>query len=124
MSTIEKVVTIATVREAIGTKIAASGPDVFEAVAQKLANDELDKRIALVLQYYTEIDNADKELRKLKEDLWNGTGFSGFTKDTFEKREKINVRRTKVEKAIHDALNNNDFAALKNLGDNKDVPKT
>jgi hypothetical protein len=114
---------IYTVKEAVATKIASSGEKVFEAVAECMAQEEIGKRIALVLQHYTELDNIEKELKKLKQDLWDGQGYNGYMKETFDKRVKLETRKAKVIDAIDRAIDMNDFAKLKELGENKDVSK-
>ena len=90
-------------REAVHAKIQELNPTIADLVAAKIAEETIQKRVAL-----TEIDNKEKELRKIKPDVKtvteDGVESGVYSKSAYEDRKKVKERIEKLTKLVEAAL--------------------
>jgi hypothetical protein len=95
-------------REAVHAKIQELNPTIADLVAIKIAEETIQKRVALIVSVLTEIDNKEKELRKLKPDIKtvteDGVEDAKYSKTAYEDRKKIKERIEKLIKLVEAAL--------------------
>ena len=95
-------------REAVHAKIQELNPTIADLVAAKIAEETIQKRIALIVSALTEIDNKEKSLRKLKPDVKtvteDGVETGVYSKTAYEDRKKLKERIEKLKHLIEAAL--------------------
>ena len=95
-------------KEAVHAKIKELNPTIADLVVAKLAEETIQKRVALVCSVMTELDNLEKELRKLKPDVKtfseDGIEDAKYSKDAFEKKKKTTERHDRLKKLLEAAL--------------------
>lgn len=97
-------------RTAVHEKIKESNSEIAERAAAILADDVVTKRVGLVTQAYTVIDEAEKELNKIRPDIVHyapegGLETKHFSKDQWEKKKKAEEKIAKLKKSLEMALN-------------------
>jgi len=103
------------------TKVAASAQKVVDGVVEKLTQAEVEKRQNTVIKALDMIQEADKEIKKIKPDqesfdednkLVNAT----YSKDVAKKLKEIKDKKAKLDEAINLALGDKaDFSKLNGL---------
>jgi hypothetical protein len=119
------------IRDRVTENLASSGPRVQQIIVDKLASEEVDKRVVLLQRAMTEIEKARGELKSIKPDFitYNEDRTpkdASWSKGTLDKRDKAQQRVAKLEKAFTDAAENSNFDELKKLlggGGNEPKPK-
>jgi hypothetical protein len=106
-------------KEAIADKIKNSTPHILDKVVEKVANETIEKRINHLHQAYTECDNIERELRKIKPDVKNysvedGKEHLSFSDNVWQEKKKKEERLAKLKKCIEEALN--DHTKFNELG--------
>lgn len=112
------------INEAVALRIAAIGNDVKEKVIEFEVNRKIALYVQMIIDRLTEIDNINKELKKIKPDniSYDEDGnftSNSFSKQLYEKRVNLENRIKKVASAITTALEEDNFDPIKNLGDSK-----
>jgi hypothetical protein len=102
--------TVVTIREAVASKLAESGPQVNQTVIDLLAGKEIERRTTAILSGLSEKDRIEKDIRKIKPDnvAFNEKGEqvrAEYTKAKYEELKKANEKLDKVTKATEAALN-------------------
>jgi hypothetical protein len=95
-------------RDAVHAKIQELNPTIADLVASKIAEETIQKRVALIVSVLTEIDNKEKELRKIKPDVKtvteDGVESGVYSKSAYEDRKKLKERIEKLTKLVEAAL--------------------
>lgn len=109
----------ASILEQVADKLKNSGSDVASGVVDTLVNEEVEKRKGLVLKAIGVLENKEKELKKIKPDLvaLDGEGKTvseNWSKGQLDKRNKLQQSIDKLNKALNNALENNDYEQLQN----------
>lgn len=104
------------------TPLPDGSPSVlFSRVVDALAEETVAKRVQQVTSAYTEWLKQDKEIKRVKPDVvsYNADGTvkdEAWTKAGLDAKKKITDRIAKIEKAITNALEKNDWQAMNDLG--------
>jgi hypothetical protein len=110
-----------TIREEVAESLNTSNVVVKETIVTQLVKIEIDKRVTAVSSALTSLDSSNKELSKLnKPDLqtFDSEGkvlSESFSKDRVETRKKLKEQIAKIDLAIKEALENNNFEKVFNL---------
>jgi hypothetical protein len=117
------------VKELVAERLANSGDAVKELVIEKLVDDELEKRKQLVLKGVDAVDNARKDLSKIKPDQTSfdvegqPVGTPAYSRGKLDELNKAKQKLAKLEGALNKALENNDYQELEKVlsqgGENK-----
>jgi hypothetical protein len=113
-----------TINEQVAERIKGISPQVEETVVNLLVDKEVNRRVELITQGLTRLEEFDRESRKLSKpdvETFDGDGnvaSSGFSKDRTEARKKLTERTEKMTKAIDKALGG-DIGDLANLVNQK-----
>ncbi len=107
---------IKSLNESVAEKIGGSNPKVVETVVEKLADVEIQKRIAAVVSAIDHGNKLRRELNKIKPDntTYNADGSvqaESWTKATLENKKKLIEKAAKLEKAIELALSPGEIPA-------------
>lgn len=114
-----------TIKEVVAERIANLGPAVQEGVVTVLVEQVKDKRIKAILTVQNLIEEANKELKKIKPEQTFGpdhkVASEYFSKANMESRKKIEEKIAKLEGALKLALDpaSPNFEKLFNLAGNK-----
>jgi chaperonin cofactor prefoldin len=104
----------------VRTKIEGSTDAVFNRVVDRLAEDEIKKREDLLVQGLAKLDEADKEVKKIKPDQGSYDadgkliGEATFSKAKADELKKAREKLEKISNALEKAFNG-DFQKLKEL---------
>jgi hypothetical protein len=95
-------------REAVHTKIKELNPAIADLVVERLAQETIEKRVALVCSVMTEMDNLEKTIKRIKPNVKtyndDGTERAEYSKDEWENKKKITERFEKLKKLLEAAL--------------------
>ena len=117
---------MASLKEAVAEKIAASGPVVFERVVTALSEQVIQKRATAIQTALNLKEEKEKELKKIKP-VQTFNADSTVASETFSKadndnRKKLTEAITKIDKALNEALDpekpnyDNLFKVVQNKG--------
>lgn len=107
----------ASIRAKVAEGLKNSGEAVAQGVADQLVEKELNRRKDLISKALVKLDDLEKEQKKFKPDN-NIYGEDesivqeGWKKETLDARKKNQAKIDKLNKAIDDALNNNNYKGL------------
>jgi len=108
-----------TIQEAVAEQISNSGAKVAEIVIDKMAQIEIDKRVATIQKAILKQDELTKDLKKIdKEDFVTyaaGNQVSVMSKERFEQIKKLKEKIQKLVAATNAALNDNTHEAYTKL---------
>ena len=116
---------MATLKEQIAERVASLGPAVQEGVVATLVDEVKDKRVKAVLTVLNLLEEAQKELKKIKpEQSFDAEGKVAsefYTKANNDSRKKTTEKIAKMEAALGLALGENPnfeklFAVAQNKG--------
>jgi len=117
---------MATIKEQVAEKIAGLGPAVQDAVVNVLVEQVKTKRVQAILSVQNLIEEAQKELKKIKPDQQsfgadNKLVSETYSKSSMEKKKQLEEKITKLEAALALALDpaSPNFEKLFNLANNK-----
>lgn len=112
-------------KTAVAETLAASGPDVFNAVKEHLVKEEIAKRTELVLKGLAKKDELEREAKKIKPDPKTATYDAdgkvvtpaSYTEDQVKTIKANREQLNKLEKALELALNavKPDFSKLREI---------
>lgn len=107
--------------ESFKAKVAASGPSVIDGVVATLTKAEVEKRQNTVIKALELIQEADKEIKKIKPDQESFDENEKlvaalYSKDQAKKLKEAKDKKAKLDEAINLALSDKpDFTKLNNL---------
>jgi len=112
---------VKTLQQAVAERIAGSGDAVLERVAEHFADETIKKRVDQVKQAMTQLDNLERDLRKIKADqvAYDESGkvvHTLYSREKLEERKKLTQRIEKVQRAIDKALTKGDYGDIGGLG--------
>jgi hypothetical protein len=103
-------------KEQVHAKISGSNSVIAACAVEAIAQKVIDKRITLVVSAYTEIDNLEKELRRVKPDQTQytpqGEMYVSYSKEMWEKKDKLEGKIHKIQKLLDAALGDQKFNEL------------
>lgn len=109
------------IKEAVAEKLASNGNTVREAVVELLAEEETQKRVTAAVsavKKLTDIQKEQKKINKADVETFNADGSvasSQYTKGRLDEIKKLNEQISKVEAALTEAFDNNNFQKLFDL---------
>lgn len=104
-----------TVKQLVTDRLGGVGPTVREKVVDLMVDQEIDRRVKAVSALVTKLDEINTNLKKIDRadvETFNQDGTvatSSFTKARLEEIKKAKEQATKIEKALDQAFENNDF---------------
>jgi len=112
------------IKEQVAERLAALGPAVQEGVVAVLVEQVKDKRVKAILTVQNLIEEANKDLKKIKPEQTFGPDHKVvseyFSKASMEARKKIEEKISKMEAALALALGDTpNFDKLFNLASSK-----
>jgi hypothetical protein len=109
------------VKETVVNRLARTGLAVRDAVIDILVKEETEKRVVAATKAVNKLSELEKELKKLSKpdvETFNvdmSPATSSFSKSRVEEIKKVREQIAKVEKALTEAFENNDFQKLLDL---------
>ena len=110
------------IKETLAEKLLNSGSDVKSNILDTLYNRELTTRTDACLKLLTKIEEKEKELKKLKvsdNNIYDEGGTvvaGGYSKGRIDEIKKVKEELDKLNRALENALENNDFSKALELG--------
>ena len=110
------------IKEKLAERLLTSGSDVKNNVLDTLYNNELKTRTDACLKVLTKIEEKEKELKKLKvsdNNIYDEKGTvvaGGYSKARVDDIKKASDELERLNKALENALENNDFTKVLELG--------
>lgn len=109
-----------TLQKEVSEKVELASKSVKDKVVEMLAEKEVQARTDATMNVLAKLNEANKELNKLKPDNVfydiDGKEVSAtFTKAKLEERKKLVEKRDSLDKALTLALVKNDFSKVKEL---------
>ena len=110
------------IKEKLAERLLTSGSDVKNNVLDTLYNNELKTRTDACLKVLTKIEEKEKELKKLKvsdNNIYDEKGTvvaGGYSKARVDDIKKASDELERLNKALENALENNDFTRVLELG--------
>ena len=110
------------IKEKLAERLLTSGSDVKNNVLDTLYNNELKTRTDACLKVLTKIEEKEKELKKLKvsdNNIYDEKGTvvaGGYSKARVDDIKKASEELERLNKALENALENNDFTKVLELG--------
>lgn len=110
------------IKEKLAERLLTSGSDVKNNILDTLYNNELKTRTDACLKVLTKIEEKEKELKKLKvsdNNIYDEKGTvvaGGYSKARVDDIKKVSDELERLNKALENALENNDFTKVLELG--------
>ena len=110
------------IKETLATKLLNSGGDVKNNILDTLYNNELKARTDACLKVLSKIEEKEKELKKLKvadNNIFDEKGTvvaGGYSKARVDEIKRATEELEKLNRALENALENNDFTKALELG--------
>lgn len=110
------------IKEKLAERLLTSGSDVKNNILDTLYNNELKTRTDACLKVLTKIEEKEKELKKLKvsdNNIYDEKGTvvaGGYSKARVDDIKKASDELERLNKALENALENNDFTKVLELG--------
>ena len=110
------------IKEKLAERLLTSGSDVKNNILDTLYNNELKTRTDACLKVLTKIEEKEKELKKLKvsdNNIYDEKGTvvaGGYSKARVDDIKKASEELERLNKALENALENNDFTKVLELG--------
>ena len=109
------------VKETVANRLANSGATIRNAVVDILVKEETDRRVAATTKAVNKLAELDKELKKLSKpdiETFNADETPAspvFSKTRIEEIKKVREQIAKIEKALTEAFDNNNFQKVLDL---------